>query len=220
MDVQLARALAEVRRAVALAHALPRCVIVLETVEGGTVEVGFRRDPCVQGTPCDLREALCLVLAGLAGDGGLRLGGRTLGHVGARLVVGDDAGLHVGLGLYRYRSCSAQGFVLASLAPVMAVERRLREVVADLQARAGLDGEEAIEHAEVRLVHDPAIDVSLVFLEYPLLPLLEEGGAEERVAIALAAGCLAEELAAELESPTCGGDLRGGRTRMVRRRRW
>jgi hypothetical protein len=199
VDERLALALADVRRAVALAHALPRCVIALDTVDGETVEVGFRRGPCVQGTPCDLREALCLVLAGLAPEDGLRLLGTPLAPVGARLVVTDDAGQHVGLGLYRYRSCDGQGFVFASLAPVDAIERRIRDVVCELRSRSSLAEDEAIEHAEIRLVHDPGIDVSLVFVEFAPLPLLVEGCAEERAAVDVAAGCLAEELALDLE---------------------
>lgn len=199
-DAELGRALADVRRAVALAHALPRCIIALETAEGQTLQVGFRRDACVQGTPCDLREALCLVLAGLAPERSMLLG-LPLGRVDARLVVTDDAGQHVGLGLYRYRSCDGQGFVFASLAPVAGIERRLHEGVAELRAAAASTEEDAVEQAEIRLVHDPVLDVSLVFIEYPPLPLLVEGCLEEQAAIGLAAGCLAEELAAELERP-------------------
>jgi hypothetical protein len=204
MDTELGRALADVRRAVALAHALPRCIIALETVDGTTMQVGFRRDACLQGTPCDLREAVRLVLAGLSPEEGLAFLGVRLGHVGARLVVAGDDGQHVGLGLYRYRSCEAQGFVFASLAPVAAIERRLRDAVGELRAGAVEDAEDAIEHAEIRLVHDPGIDVSLVFVEFPPLPLLGEGGAEEQAAITVAAGCLAEELAGEL--PPAGDD--------------
>jgi hypothetical protein len=186
MDAALGRARADVRRAVALAHALPRCIIALEAVDGTTMQVGFRRDACVQGTPCDLREAVRLVLEGLTPEAGLMLLGVPLGHVG--------------LGLYRYRSCEGQGFVFASLAPVAAIERRLRDAIGGLRAGAVEDVEDAIEHAEVRLVHDPAIDVSLVFVEFPPLPFLVEGSPEERAAIAVAAGCLAEELARELAS--------------------
>jgi hypothetical protein len=182
-------ALADVRAAASLAHALPGCVVELAGACGSRTYVGFQPLDGVELTPCALRRALGLVWPH-ACEELAPLVGLPAGPIRARVLDERMGDRHLGLGVYRLGEWEC-AFLFASLLPVRAVERTLREAVADIRGE-GSRCAEALEHAAVEVCHDPQIETSVVVMSFCVHagPL----DACEGLALRLAASCGVAEL--------------------------
>jgi hypothetical protein len=191
-----APALAELRLAAAIVHAVPQSVLTLASPCGRSVCVGFRLDDGVSMTPCALRRAVALA----KGDASALA--HILGLSGVPLrawFVGDEMEeRRVGLGVYRHDCTEDRGFVFATLLPPDAVEHALRAAMAEVQAGGGVEAE-ALASGCVRVAHDPELEATVVLVGYGRDGEPPPGA--EGLALRFAASCAVQELVETLAHP-------------------
>ena len=155
------RELEAVRLAISLAHAVPGCVVRLTDWSGVARRVGFSTRFGVSITPCRVRVAIALAVAGEPGGLGPLLG-LAEGPIRA-IVVEASVGRSVGMGVFT-EADAPDRYAFATTLDLHAVERAVEGAITDLRDDGGGPAW-ALEHAVVAVAHDPTVLTSVVSLK-------------------------------------------------------